>query len=268
MRRQLGLLGCACVAAVSVTWLACAQAQDRYIASVDPVNVGLAQGICIAADPRSRDGIWWWEPGAAGCTTRSTGPDVFHAERARVTSTPPDRLALEFQLPTHSTTRPVLDVRIVVENGSMRSGESGPPVATFRRSDLNIPERPPRGGATGSAASASAPCVYRENGFRAGVNPPRQIFRVEPDLAGLVPPPPDHLFIVEVRIDETGRVTENCMLRGIGTDVDRRVLEALRAWRFDPPRLTSALDSQGGHWAAGAAVPIFMTVTVRVKPRS
>jgi hypothetical protein len=31
------------------------------------------------------------------------------------------------------------------------------------------------------------PCVFRENGFRCCVNPPRQISRVEPDLSGLPP---------------------------------------------------------------------------------
>jgi len=84
---------------------------------------------------------------------------------------------------------------------------------------------------------------------------------------GLPPVPSDQIFIVEVRIDETGRVTENCMLRGVGPEVDRRVLDAVRGWRFEPPRLTTAVDSREGRWPAGSAVPIFMTVTVQPKKR-
>jgi len=54
------------------------------------------------------------------------------------------------------------------------------------------------------------------------------------------------------------------MLRGVRADVDRRVLDAVRAWRFEPPRLVEAAEVRGGHLAAGTAVPIFMTVTVRL----
>jgi len=111
----------------------------------------------------------------------------------------------------------------------------------------------------------SPPCTYQENGFRSGVNPPREIQRTEPDLTGLPPLPGDQYFIVEARIDATGRVTEDCMLRGSSSpDADRRVLDAVRQWRFEPPRLIRAVDSRDGHWDAGAAVPIFMTVTVRL----
>ena len=117
------------------------------------------------------------------------------------------------------------------------------------------------------AASArnpiAPPCTYQENAFRAGVNPPREVRRTEPDLTGLPPLPGDQYFIVEARIDATGRVTEDCMLRGsLSPEADRRVLDAVRQWRFEPPRLVNAVDSRDGHWEAGAAVPIFMTVTV------
>jgi hypothetical protein len=106
-------------------------------------------------------------------------------------------------------------------------------------------------------------CAYRENGFRSGVNPPREIKRIEPDLAGLPLLPPEPIFIVEVRIDATGRVTEDCMLRGVTEEADRRVLDAVRGWMFEPPRLLAAVESPRGRWEAGHAVPIFMTVTVR-----
>jgi hypothetical protein len=110
-------------------------------------------------------------------------------------------------------------------------------------------------------------CTYRETGFRSGVNPPRQIERVEPDWTGLAALAPDQMFIVEARIDGTGRVTEDCMLRGVNPDSDRRVLEAVRAWRFEPPRLLAAVESKEGRWESGAAVPVFMTVPVRPERR-
>ena len=268
MTERFVILACGLAGAVSLATVSLrAPTQDGYIASVEPVNVGLDQKICIAAAPRTRDGIWWWEPGPSGCTTRSTGPDVFHAEQATITSPSTDRFVLAFRLATHSTSRPFLDVKLVVEKGEMRSSESGPPVPVYRRGNLNIPEESPKGAGRSATSSGTPPCVYRESGFRSSVNPPREISRVEPDLAGLPSLPPNQIFIVEVRIDETGRVTEDCMLRDVGPEVDRRVLEAVRAWRFEPPRLTTAVDSREGRWAAGAAVPIFMTVTVRPKPR-
>jgi hypothetical protein len=267
MTERLAILACGLAAAASLATASLrASTQDRYIASVEPVNVGLPQNICVAAAPRSPDGIWWWEPGALGCKSRSTGPDVFHAEQAKITRASADRLVLTFRIPTHSTTRPFVDVRLVVENGAMRSGESGPAVPVSSRANLQMPESPPRGGRGQPLPGPT--CVYRESGFRSGVNPPRQVSRVEPDFAGTTPPPPDQIFVVEVRIDDTGRVTEDCMLRGAVPDADRRVLDAVRAWRFEPPRLTKAVDWQGGHWDAGTPVPIFMTLSVQLKPRS
>lgn len=114
---------------------------------------------------------------------------------------------------------------------------------------------------------ANAPrCVYRENAFRSGVNPPRNVHRVEPDLTGLPPLATEAIAIVEVRIDAAGRVTESCLRLGVRADVDQKVLEAVRDWRFDPPHLSSDTQTSGGRVAAGTAVPVFMTVTVRVGP--
>jgi len=95
------------------------------------------------------------------------------------------------------------------------------------------------------------------------VSPPRHLSGADPDLSGVPSVPPDALFIVEVRIDESGRVTEACMLRGVTPEADRRVAEVVRSWRFESPRLIEAVDWRGRRWEAGAAVPIFMTVTVR-----
>src|SRR5712692_1227218 len=67
------------------------------------------------------------------------------------------------------------------------------------------------------------PCMFRENGFRSGVNPPREGHRVEADLRGLPPLANEPLVIIEVHIDADGRVTESCLRRGVRSDVDRRV---------------------------------------------
>jgi len=114
------------------------------------------------------------------------------------------------------------------------------------------------------AAPSYGPCRYSENAFRAGVDPPRIVSRVEPDLLGLPALTGAKHAFVEVRISEQGRVTEGCMLRGIRTDVDARVLAAVRAWQFDPPRLKFEATVAGKRLPIGTAVPIFMTVSVKV----
>ena len=43
------------------------------------------------------------------------------------------------------------------------------------------------------------PCMFRENGFRSGVNPLREVHRVEPDLRGLPPLANEPLVIVLFR---------------------------------------------------------------------
>ena len=121
----------------------------------------------------------------------------------------------------------------------------------------------PRANQSGVAAPR---CVYRENGFRSGVNPPREIHREEPDLSELPTLSGEHFAIIEVRIDAAGLVTESCLLRGVREDVDRKALEAVKAWRFEPARLLADtnLRGSGGRLEAGTAVPVFATVTMRL----
>ncbi len=118
----------------------------RYLVTVTPIEVGLGSlGLCIAVDPLDQHGVWWWEPGASGCATRSTGPSVFHADGATISTmkrTGPT--AVGFRLQTHSSTRPFIDVRLVMEGNSMRAVQSGAQVALQRRSDLDVPEMPGR----------------------------------------------------------------------------------------------------------------------------
>ena len=118
----------------------------RYLATVTPIEVGLGTlGLCIAVDPLDQHGVWWWEPGASGCATRSTGPGVFHADEATISTMKPGPTAVGFRLQTHSSTRPFIDVRLLMEGNSMRAVQSGARVALQRRSDLDVPEMPSRG---------------------------------------------------------------------------------------------------------------------------
>jgi hypothetical protein len=119
----------------------------RYLVTAAPIEVGLGNlGLCIAVDPLDQHGVWWWQPGATGCATRSTGPDVFHGEEATVTTaTPTGVTAVGFRLQTHSSTHPYIDVRLVLEENGIRTVQSGARVSLQRRRNLDIPERAPMG---------------------------------------------------------------------------------------------------------------------------
>jgi len=81
-------------------------------------------------EPRDPHGVWWWEPGASGCKTRSTGPTVLHADKAAVSpSARPEAAAVSFRLGLHSRTPSFLDVRLAIEDGRMRSLDTGGAVA-------------------------------------------------------------------------------------------------------------------------------------------
>ena len=86
-------------------------------------------------------GVWWWEPGATGCPSRSTGPNVFHADQAHVSrETSASPVSVGFRLGTHSTTRPFIDVQMVVESGTMRVVDSRAKASLRERTDLDVPE--------------------------------------------------------------------------------------------------------------------------------
>lgn len=133
--------------------VACAAASQsqtslpRYLVTESPIDVGLGSwGLCVAVDPLDERGAWWWEPGASGCASRSTGPGVFSADQARVSQpTQSGPTTVSFRVQTHSKTQPFVDVRLVVESGSMRAVGSDARVALQRRNDLDLPELPRRG---------------------------------------------------------------------------------------------------------------------------
>jgi len=55
------------------------------------------------------------------------------------------------------------------------------------------------------------------------------------------------------------------MLRGVREDVDARVLKAVGEWRFEPPRMKGETDANGTRAVSSPPVPVFMTITVRVR---
>lgn len=114
----------------------------RYVVTAVPIDIGLnPDGICVALDPLDAHGVWWWEPGASGCSTRSTGPGVFPADQATVSqSLDTGRIAAKFRIGTHSTTRPFVEVTLAAENGEIQVAESSTRVPIQHRDDLEMPE--------------------------------------------------------------------------------------------------------------------------------
>lgn len=117
----------------------------NYLVTETSIDVGVGVGLCVAINPNDEHSVWWWEAGGSGCASRSTGPGIFRGDRARVSRSSDGSIATEFRLGTHSTSRPFIDVRLVIERGLMRSIDTGAQVAIQARSDLDIPEKPPAG---------------------------------------------------------------------------------------------------------------------------
>ena len=90
---------------------------------------------------------------------------------------------------------------------------------------------------------------------------PEKIDGESPDAAWLPEGTSSGLVILNVRIDEHGRVTDACVLRGISPRVDTKAIAAVMTWRYEPATLARP---QGGH-AVGTPVPIAITVTVEIK---
>jgi hypothetical protein len=135
----LGLIGCR----PQTPWA------GGYIVTAAPLDVAVvSRDLCVGVNPSDAQGVWWWEPGSSGCSSRSTGPGVFHADHAAVAAAsggPAIEVRLRVQLTRQPTsTRPdYADIRLVIENGEMRDAASGARVATTRRPDLELPELPP-----------------------------------------------------------------------------------------------------------------------------
>jgi len=118
--------------------------QRRYIVTAEPIHLGVpSNALCIAVDPQNPQGVWWWEPGTAGCSNRSTGPGVFDAERVTVTRTSPfGRIEFGFRMGLHSrplVDPPFVDIALVVDEKGMGPPNSQVRVPVEERNDLDIP---------------------------------------------------------------------------------------------------------------------------------
>jgi hypothetical protein len=110
----------------------------RYIVTLTPINLAIGHpGVCIAVDPTDAHGVWWWEPGPSGCSSRTTGPTVFRADLATVATAQGAATEVGFRVPLMSG--PPRDFRLVLHDDGMRVAASGERVSTERRRDLDIP---------------------------------------------------------------------------------------------------------------------------------
>jgi hypothetical protein len=131
----LMLLGFSSVACRSL-----APSAQRYLVTATPINVvGVGHpGLCIAVDPSDAHGVWWWEPGPSGCSTRTTGPTILRAERAEVMArTGSSDVDVRFRLQLMIVGP--RDIDLVIQDGGMRDATSGARVQTERRGNLDIP---------------------------------------------------------------------------------------------------------------------------------
>jgi hypothetical protein len=143
------------VLAVTVSVVGCArEAGGRYLVTASAIDVGLGMRLCLAVEARDPQGVWWWQPGASGCARRSTGPGVFHADQAQVSrGASPDVAAVSFRLGLHSRTPTFLDARLAIQDGRMRSLDTGSEVGLHHLNVLDVrpdypdpapaPEKPP-----------------------------------------------------------------------------------------------------------------------------
>ena len=117
------------------------ETRGDYLVTVSPMDVGVGLHVCIAVALSPPTGIWWWQPGSIGCASRSTGPSVFRAVPAIIS--PPDPSGareLNFRVDVHSPDRPFVEVRLVLEGGSMRPIKSSTKTLLVRWDHLNVPE--------------------------------------------------------------------------------------------------------------------------------
>ena len=120
----------------------CHSTRPRYIVSTTPLPfIGDRHpGFCVAVDPDDAKGVWWWEPGRSGCSSRSTGPGTFPAHAARVARAG-GTVDARFEIQLHKGEPRA--VRLEIADGEMRESASGLHARTERRATLDLPETGP-----------------------------------------------------------------------------------------------------------------------------
>ena len=142
----MGSLSLICVLAFVVARAnAVGMSPPEYVVTAALITVGAPHGdLCVVVDLKDPSGVWSWEPGASGCSTRSTGPGVFHGEAASVSSSKtPGVTEVRFSVgligPTGGAGRgPLIEV-LVLDRGGMRVAATGSKVSTISRKNLEVP---------------------------------------------------------------------------------------------------------------------------------
>jgi hypothetical protein len=115
----------------------------RYIVSSAPLAL-LGErhpGVCVAVDPSDEKGVWWWEPGRSGCSSRSTGPTAFLASHATVARSSFGPIDVSFQI--QLIMAGAREVKLTLRDGAMLEERTGLRVPTERKASIEVPEMPP-----------------------------------------------------------------------------------------------------------------------------
>jgi hypothetical protein len=128
---------------LSGAFAGCHSTPPRYIVSKAPLALlgDRHPGLCVAVDPSDDKGVWWWEPGRSGCSSRSTGPAAFPASRASVARSSSGATEVSFQIELISSD--ALQVMLTLRDGAMLDQRTGLEVATERKASTDVPEMPP-----------------------------------------------------------------------------------------------------------------------------
>jgi hypothetical protein len=124
-------------------------ATGRYVVTTSPLSIfNSGPTLCIGVDPTDPRGIWWWEPGQSGCSSRSTVPDVFSAYEGAV-AVASDRTTIDAHFKLGMHVGEPLDIRLTIRDGRMfvtgsDVPDTGADVANFgvpvaRSDDLVLP---------------------------------------------------------------------------------------------------------------------------------
>jgi hypothetical protein len=123
-------------AMLSMALAGCGVEHGRYLVTAAPIDVGVGDPLCVAIDPGSSRGVWWWQSRRrTDCEERSTGPGVFSAERATLTRSNGGGADVRFNVPTMTGN---VDVELLVDTQHFRT-PTGTQVDTRRRADLDLP---------------------------------------------------------------------------------------------------------------------------------
>jgi hypothetical protein len=116
--------------------------QPRYIVTSLPL-LHVGPGLCVAVDPKDPQGVWWWDTGRSGCSTRSSS--VMHPEGAMVV-VPNNGGPIDVRFRVGLIAKPPApnfwDVHIAIQGGRAMVAGSNAQVTVDRRNDLELASDP------------------------------------------------------------------------------------------------------------------------------